>query len=267
MHARKLFYVFFVISSILVVSILDAFNQTCAEERVWNGIYIDITILLWIPLSFFMTIWVLRGCISEISDPILPLQKNDRNLESTGQPEDFIILLGFGHTWLMFSRLSYVIFDQFTFTSTIPSPLLFAFCHGPKAIFALSLFTAILFGICLQSCGIGRERWGYFLYVYLMVIVPLGQLAVMFRWSIALLEGRIGILEIDRYEEEVVPVPNPSSSVCTVDVMVQDNGDSTPSEAKPRASASNAQQGGLSDKTLSMTSAQEKESLNATDML
>ncbi|KAJ3746968.1 hypothetical protein EV360DRAFT_76367 [Lentinula raphanica] len=204
MHARKLFYVFFVISSILVVSILDAFNQTCAEERVWNGIYIDITILLWIPLSFFMTIWVLRGCISEISDPILPLQKNDRNLESTGQPEDFIILLGFGHTWLMFSRLSYV---------------------------------------------------------------PLGQLAVMFRWSIALLEGRIGILEIDRYEEEVVPVPNPSSSVCTVDVMVQDDGDSTPSEAKPRASASNAQQGGLSDKTLSMTSAQEKESLNATDML
>ncbi|KAJ3727619.1 hypothetical protein C8R42DRAFT_342680 [Lentinula raphanica] len=154
-----------------------------------------------------------------------------------------------------------VIFDQFTFTSTIPSPLLFAFCHGPKAIFASSLVTAILFGICLQSCGIGRERWGYFLYVYLMVTVPLKQLAVVFQWSIALLEGRVGILESYRHEEEVVPVPNPSSSVC-VDMMGQDDEALTPSsEDELRALSLNTQKGRLSDETLSMTSVQEEQSL------
>ncbi|KAJ3770851.1 hypothetical protein FB446DRAFT_131526 [Lentinula raphanica] len=161
-----------------------------------------------------------------------------------------------------------VIFDQFTFTSTIPSPLLFAFCHGPKAIFASSLFTAILFGICLQSCGIGRERWGYFLYVYLMVTVPLKQLAVVFQWSIALLEGRVGILESYRHEEEVVPVPNPSSSVC-VDMMVQDDEALTPSsEDELRASSSNAQKEKLSDETSSMVNdkCSRERKLDATDM-
>ncbi|KAJ3818045.1 hypothetical protein F5880DRAFT_1617725 [Lentinula raphanica] len=194
----QLLYVFLVITSTLIVSLLDVLKRTYAASI---GIYIDIAVLSWLPLSFFGAMRVLRGCMGEVPVGSLPLRRMDQirlDQVSLGQPEDFTILLGFGHTWLMFNRLSYVILYQSSdsaLNSTIPSPLLFTFCHGPGAILVSLLFTIIFFGICLQSCGISQPRWGYFLYVYLMVTVPMTRLTTLFRWSIALLEGRIGIVD------------------------------------------------------------------------
>ncbi|KAJ3742926.1 hypothetical protein DFH05DRAFT_1498556 [Lentinula detonsa] len=110
----------------------------------------------------------------------------------------------------MFSRLSYAIFNQTISNSTIPSPLLFIFCHGSSITLASSIFTIIVFGICLQMSGISQSRWGYFLYVYGIVTVPLKKFATVSRWVIALSEGQIGILERDGEEdEEMVPGPSP----------------------------------------------------------
>ncbi|KAJ3982440.1 hypothetical protein F5890DRAFT_1555907 [Lentinula detonsa] len=56
--------------------------------------------------------------------------------------------------------------------------------------------------------GISQSRWGYFLYVYGIVTVPLKKFATVSRWIIALSEGQIGILERDGEEdEEMVPGP------------------------------------------------------------
>ncbi|KAJ3799646.1 hypothetical protein GGU11DRAFT_743183 [Lentinula aff. detonsa] len=100
------------------------------------------------------------------------------------------------------------IFNQTISNSTTPSPLLFIFCHGSSITLASSIFTIIVFGICLQMSGISQSRWGYFLYLYGIATVPLKKFATVSRWVIALSEGQIGILERDGEEdEEIVPGP------------------------------------------------------------
>ncbi|KAJ3789050.1 hypothetical protein GGU10DRAFT_344610 [Lentinula aff. detonsa] len=205
-------YIFLVISSTLVLSILDALKQVYAEGRVMIGICFDATILSWIPLSIYLAFRVLRQSIEGVPTSILPLRRIIRRSQSqvSGQPKDFIVLLGLGHTWLMFSRLSYAIFNQTISNSTIPSPLLFIFCHGSSITLASSIFTIIVFGICLQMSGISQSRWGYFLFLYGIATVPLKKFATVSRWVIALSEGQIGILERDGEEdEEIVPGPSP----------------------------------------------------------
>ncbi|KAJ3803990.1 hypothetical protein F5876DRAFT_83981 [Lentinula aff. lateritia] len=198
-------YVVHVINSIVMVSALDAF-KLYAEQRVTIGI--DVVILAWIPLSTFVTVRVLRRCIEDIQAPVLPFWRtgHDSCRASEGL-NDLITTFGFGHTFAMFSRLSYAILNyshSIDVDSDPIAPILFVLCRSSMTtILILSLFAVLIFGLCLELSGIRQNRWGYFLYFYLLVTIPLQRVVTISRWVVALLEGRIRILERD--EEELIP--------------------------------------------------------------
>ncbi|KAJ3727620.1 hypothetical protein C8R42DRAFT_656056 [Lentinula raphanica] len=181
------FHAFFLVTvvSVLGVSLLDVIKQT-HDTEIMFGVCIEIIILLSLPLSFFETIRVLRVLIGEDGGASLPQHIRNGSYSRHGRPElDFVALVGFAPTWLMFSRLLCVIFDHSTFKLTIPIPLLFVFFHGPTAILGSLWFTIVIYGKCLQTCGIGRDDWG-----------PLKKLMrgarCIIAGFIALLEGQIG---------------------------------------------------------------------------
>ncbi|KAJ3769644.1 hypothetical protein FB446DRAFT_208219 [Lentinula raphanica] len=186
-----------VFSFFLHVSLLDVFKQSYAEQLgVMFGIGIDMTVLSSLPLSFFVTIRVLRVRTRNNGGVAILPQIIDRNRsrdQVLGQTNDFVALLGFGHNWLILSRLSYLMFYQSSSNTIVPSPLLFVFCHGPKTVLVSLALTTVFFGLCLQHCGIDQSHWGYFLYVHLMVTLPLMKLMTLSRWIIALFEGRVEI--------------------------------------------------------------------------
>ncbi|KAH7871180.1 uncharacterized protein C8R40DRAFT_571459 [Lentinula edodes] len=185
----RLVYVVHVITSMFMVSALDAFKLLYAEQRVTIGI--DVVILAWIPLSTFVTVRVLRRCIEDIQAPVLPFWRtgHDSCRASEGL-NDLITTFGFGHTFAI---------DPI-------APILFILCRSSMTtILTLSLFAVLIFGLCLELSGIRQNRWGYFLYFYLLVTIPLQRVVTISRWVVALLEGRIRILERD--EEELIPFP------------------------------------------------------------
>ncbi|KAJ3871365.1 hypothetical protein F5051DRAFT_457105 [Lentinula edodes] len=200
-------YVVHVITSMFMVSALDAF-KLYAEQRVTIGI--DVVILAWIPLSTFVTVRVLRRCIEDVQAPVLPFQwrtGHDSCRASEGL-NDLMTTFGFGHTFAMFSRLSYAILNyshSIDVDSDPIAPILFILCRSSMTtILTLSLFAVLIFGLCLELSGIRQNRWGYFLYFYLLVTIPLQRVVTISRWVVALLEGRIRILERDK---ELIPFP------------------------------------------------------------
>ncbi|KAJ3848142.1 hypothetical protein EV368DRAFT_86948 [Lentinula lateritia] len=189
----------------LMVSALDAF-KLYAEQ--WVTILIDVVILAWIPLSTFVTVRVLRRCIEDIRAPILPFWRT--GYDSCRASEGLNVLIttfGFGHTFAMLSRLSYAILNYSHSVDVVVdpiAPILFVLCRSSMTtILTLSLFAVLIFGLCLELSGIRQNRWGYFLYFYLLVTIPLQRVVTISRWVVALLEGRIRILERD--EEELIP--------------------------------------------------------------
>ncbi|KAJ3976508.1 hypothetical protein EV361DRAFT_275451 [Lentinula raphanica] len=197
-RSRQLLYVFFIVNSTLVVSLLDLLKQSYAD--VMNGIYIDVALFSWLPMSFFITAMFL---------PVKPDLEAGAGSTQIGQPKDIVALLGCGHTWLNLNRLVSgtpviqnfhtlhrlnvhhlhippAISDRHRSNCTIPSPLLFAFCYAPEAIIVSLLLTIILYGLCLQACDIEERRWGYFQSVYSMVAFLLTWLLDLFQHIVTL---------------------------------------------------------------------------------
>ncbi|KAJ3823239.1 hypothetical protein F5880DRAFT_556360 [Lentinula raphanica] len=145
-----------------------------------NGIYIDVALFSWLPMSFFITAMFL---------PVKPDLEAGAGSTQIGQPKDTVALLGCGHTWLNLNRLVSAISDRHRSNCTIPSPLLFAFCYAPEAIIVSLLLTIILYGLCLQACDIEERRWGYFQSVYSMVAFPLTWLLDLFQHIVTFREG------------------------------------------------------------------------------
>ncbi|KAJ3770850.1 hypothetical protein FB446DRAFT_131573 [Lentinula raphanica] len=187
------YHVFFVIGWILIMSLLDVVKQTHATETMF-GVCVDVFILLSLPLSFSEIVRVLRLLIGENGGAALPQHTiRDRNGDSRRSELDFVALVGFAHTWLMFSRLLYVIFsDHSTFDSTIPIPLLFVFFHGPTTALASLLFTIVIYGMFLQTWGIRPDDWGVFKEIYLITTVPLKRLT---RGARRVVAGLIALIE------------------------------------------------------------------------
>ncbi|KAJ3816905.1 hypothetical protein F5880DRAFT_1605818 [Lentinula raphanica] len=169
MHTRfwQSIYLLFIVFSTLMVSLLDLLKQIYAKKlEDMIDIYIDVALILWLPLSFF------------VAAKVLTVSPHAGDGEGSSTPsgllQDSIALLGCIHTWLILNSLMSALSGQSSnFSCTIPSPLLFVFCYGNQVILISSLLTIILYGLCLHACGIEERRWGYFQPVHSMVTIPL----------------------------------------------------------------------------------------------
>ncbi|KAJ3727797.1 hypothetical protein C8R42DRAFT_656573 [Lentinula raphanica] len=165
MHTRlwQSLYIFFIVSSTLILALLDLLKQFYAEKlEVMLDMYINIALFLWLPLSFFVTTKVLT---------VGPAGFGVGNSQ-TGL-KDSVALLGCAQTWLILNSIMSPISAHANFSCNIPSSLFFAFCYGSLTLIVSSSLTIIIYGLCLQACGIEKRCWGYFQPVHGMVMIPL----------------------------------------------------------------------------------------------
>ncbi|KAJ3879151.1 hypothetical protein F5879DRAFT_541292 [Lentinula edodes] len=194
-------YIFSLTVSILGMSILDLIKSHYTKQ--WTAMGIDIVILFWIPLSICINATLLCRYIG--SQDILPTIRLKRTLEP-----NFVIPLGFGHAWLMFSRFLYGIFNvsasvagSTSTSSDNPAsiscapPLLFAFHHIPIAL-SLSFVMVLFLGKYFELSGINQDRWGSFHILYQLVTLLLRIAVTILQWMNALLDGRIRRVDVIR---------------------------------------------------------------------
>ncbi|KIK57296.1 hypothetical protein GYMLUDRAFT_768446 [Collybiopsis luxurians FD-317 M1] len=170
MISRQYHYISLLAFQQLISLLLHKARHYIGEYQALGDLIVDSFLILWLPLSVWISLRQLCRCIGApiSSSSMTSLPPSEQASESISQHtaaetlNDFLVLVAFGHTWLAFYQLFYVIIDNYIVTSASnanPSVIL---------ITSMTLFLIIGFGKCLLIFGIPQDfqYWGYFLQLH-----------------------------------------------------------------------------------------------------
>ncbi|KAJ4001892.1 hypothetical protein F5050DRAFT_1720290 [Lentinula boryana] len=186
---------FLLVTSIFTIAILDSFKACMTRQAL---IAIHFALLLWIPLSIYLTFQLLCRQVLGITSASLDPELARTSVDISSRLQNIVVPSAYIHTWFMLSRLLSVLVDfGASPTGNSPTtPLLFGFTNATVMIF-LSIFTIIVFGKGLEAWRIDQRLWGHFLDLYRLVMLLAENLASFLHLMIAVFEGRmqVGIIE------------------------------------------------------------------------
>ncbi|KAF9068717.1 hypothetical protein BDP27DRAFT_1403081 [Rhodocollybia butyracea] len=162
------FYFPYLAFSLLSVALFDALKPQQDST-------IDAALIVLLPFSVGVSIWLLRRCTIQISSPLprywrhAPNHNDKRRV--TESVEHSLVLLGFFHALLMSMRLLGIVFYG------SPSEHRWA----PIGLPFTMVFIAA-YGKCLFLLGIQEYHWGYFRDVYWVLTLPIQFVLYIFHF-------------------------------------------------------------------------------------
>ncbi|KIK69513.1 hypothetical protein GYMLUDRAFT_254829 [Collybiopsis luxurians FD-317 M1] len=178
---------------------ISLFGLRARAYHALRGLIIDNILIVWLPISIWMSFCVLGQCITEIqtSSTSLPLRRpvqEDLGMEEVAENlKSYIVLIAFAHTWLTFLHLFTVVEGDTVTSNNAYVPMLFTWTDIVMLLFA-TMILIIGFGKCLVAFRIRKdfEHWGYFFYLHRITSFILSAWLSLL-WIIDLLEGRIEV--------------------------------------------------------------------------